>query len=419
MNNKITFPELIEAISNATNTSKRVSETFLKELFNVISGTLQSGENVKIKNLGTFKVVEVDARKSINVNTGAEMEIPAHKKVSFLPDKSIAEAINMPFEGFETIILDDNLSEDDIKKLTFTDVDDSIISESPEDVKGEIKNDVEDVEESAQEKVGDIIDTEKEKIVVVPPPFNPNKIDVSEKIEEEIIPDVETTSEIQAEETIEEENISNPVDDVADAKEPAPESQELAENNKSNDSDGEYDYYDDEEESNHKSFGKGFLWGSLTGIAVCALVAYLVYALYISPKMDSPQVVQNSVIGNSLIVDSDTTKAIKKAQKDSLKKDTISEKEKLEAKKEPAKIVTEVVSSKNYLAQMALRHYGKAVFWVYIYEENKAKISNPNNVSPGLVMVIPPAEKYGIDKTNKASVDKAQAKAYQILKKFE
>ena len=161
------------------------------------------------------------------------------------------------------------------------------------------------------------------------------------------------------------------------------------------------------------------MWGSLTGIAVCALVAYLVYALYISPKMDSPQVVQNSVIGNSLIVDSDTTKAIKKAQKDSLKKDTISEKEKLEAKKEPAKIVTEVVSSKNYLAQMALRHYGKAVFWVYIYEENKAKISNPNNVSPGLVMVIPPAEKYGIDKTNKASVDKAQAKAYQILKKFE
>jgi nucleoid DNA-binding protein len=116
MNNKITLPELVDAIAELTNTSKRVSELFLKELFGVIKERLEQGETVKIKNLGTFKVTEIAARKSVNVNTGEDMEIAAHRRVSFTPDKSLAEAINTPFEGFETIALDDNITEEGEKE---------------------------------------------------------------------------------------------------------------------------------------------------------------------------------------------------------------------------------------------------------------------------------------------------------------
>ena len=49
MNKKITFPELIEAVAATTETSKRTSEMFLKELFAVVSEALVKGENVKIK----------------------------------------------------------------------------------------------------------------------------------------------------------------------------------------------------------------------------------------------------------------------------------------------------------------------------------------------------------------------------------
>ena len=93
MNQKITFPELVSAISESTGFSKYISEEFLKELFALVASKLVEGENVKIKKLGTFKVIDVDARKSVKVGTGEEIEIPEHRKISFTPDKELAEAI--------------------------------------------------------------------------------------------------------------------------------------------------------------------------------------------------------------------------------------------------------------------------------------------------------------------------------------
>ncbi|MBR5856217.1 MAG: HU family DNA-binding protein, partial [Bacteroidales bacterium] len=81
MNTKITLHELVDTIAELTNTSKRVSELFLKEFFGVIKERLEQGETVKVKNLGTFKVSEVAPRKSIDVNTGEEIEIASHRRV--------------------------------------------------------------------------------------------------------------------------------------------------------------------------------------------------------------------------------------------------------------------------------------------------------------------------------------------------
>lgn len=67
---------------------------------------------------------------------------------------------------------------------------------------------------------------------------------------------------------------------------------------------------------------------------------------------------------------------------------------------------------------MARKHYGSKVFWVYIYEENKSKIKNPNRVNVGTVVTIPPASKYGIDAKDPTSVAAANKKAGQILSKF-
>ena len=67
---------------------------------------------------------------------------------------------------------------------------------------------------------------------------------------------------------------------------------------------------------------------------------------------------------------------------------------------------------------MARRHYGNGHFWVYIYEENRSKIENPNNVRPGTVLVIPDAKKYGINKDDEESVKKAIKKEGEIQSKF-
>ena len=95
-----------------TKTSKKSSEDFLKELFSLIAETLVSGENVKIKKLGTFKVIDVEPRKSVNINSGEEMLIPGHKKITFTPDKEFAEAVNSPFSAFESVEISDEVTDE-------------------------------------------------------------------------------------------------------------------------------------------------------------------------------------------------------------------------------------------------------------------------------------------------------------------
>ena len=73
MNNKITFPELVDMVAKKAGTSKRVAELFLKELFATVTQALAAGESVKVKGIGSFKVIQVNARRSVNVNTGEEI----------------------------------------------------------------------------------------------------------------------------------------------------------------------------------------------------------------------------------------------------------------------------------------------------------------------------------------------------------
>lgn len=117
MNTNITFVELVDLMAKATSTSKRVCELFLKDLFAVVSQALIDGENVKIKGVGTFKITQVKPRKSVNVNTGEEMTVTGYNKVTFTPDKALAEAVNQPFAQFETVILDDAVTDEKLAEI--------------------------------------------------------------------------------------------------------------------------------------------------------------------------------------------------------------------------------------------------------------------------------------------------------------
>ena len=64
---------------------------------------------------------------------------------------------------------------------------------------------------------------------------------------------------------------------------------------------------------------------------------------------------------------------------------------------------------------MARRHYGSAKFWVYIYIENKDEIKDPDNLENGMVIVIPPASKYGIDPSDKESLRNAEREARKVI----
>ena len=175
MNQKITFPELVNAIAESTGYSKHLSEEFLKELFALITNSLASGENVKIKKLGTFKVVDVEARKSVKVGTGEEIEIPGHKKVTFTPDKELAEAINLPFAAFETIELKDSVTDEMLESTDCeTELPDKPANERPNEVKPPLPLTEWDEEDETESNT---VDTQDET--------DPQPKEIAESIDEE------------------------------------------------------------------------------------------------------------------------------------------------------------------------------------------------------------------------------------------
>jgi hypothetical protein len=95
----------------------------------------------------------------------------------------------------------------------------------------------------------------------------------------------------------------------------------------------------------------------------------------------------------------------------------------VEAKPQPTKpieqaVVTDTIRSNRYLTTMALQHYGKKKFWVYIYEENKDKLNDPDLIPNNTVVVIPPASKYGIKAGDAASEADAEKRAVEIMSRY-
>ena len=83
MDTRYTLRDLIEAFAKRANVSQRRADTFVKAFFEVIQEGLDTDGFVKIKNFGSFKVVQVSERQSVNVNTGEPIQISSHRKVTF------------------------------------------------------------------------------------------------------------------------------------------------------------------------------------------------------------------------------------------------------------------------------------------------------------------------------------------------
>lgn len=109
MDNKILLQELALGLSSRSGISKKDSDTFVRSFFEVIEQALVEDKIVKVKGLGTFKVVEVSGRESVDVNTGNRIHIKGHSKITFTPDPLIRDQVNRPFAEFDTVILNDGV----------------------------------------------------------------------------------------------------------------------------------------------------------------------------------------------------------------------------------------------------------------------------------------------------------------------
>lgn len=114
-------------LATGSGLTRKESESFARAFFEVIESGLLEDKFVKIKGFGTFKLIVVSERESVNVNTGERFQIGRHSKVSFTPEASLKELVNRPFAHFEAVDLNDDT---DVAELNS--VDDGMAEEAAE-----------------------------------------------------------------------------------------------------------------------------------------------------------------------------------------------------------------------------------------------------------------------------------------------
>ena len=86
--------ELVAAIAEKAELSKKDAEAALKAFIYVVSEELKKGEKVQLVGFGTFEVSERAAREGRNPQTGETMEIKASKAPKFKAGKALKDMMN-------------------------------------------------------------------------------------------------------------------------------------------------------------------------------------------------------------------------------------------------------------------------------------------------------------------------------------
>lgn len=413
MNQKITFPELVELLARKQKCSKREAEIFLRELVQLMTDVVSSGESLRINSLGIFKSVWVESRASVNVQTGEPSVIPGHYKLTFTPAKHVREAINEPFSCFSVEILPDdapilqetidemevqeeNLQQQEADSEVLCDDDNVTDLDKDADVENELSN---------NDSISSQGDDEPEKFDEKADDVSLNEVNkpIEECVEEQpVAEDIEDNVVCVTDEN---EAIEEDACDIEEASEKIDE-KEVVEDRA---------IYDDENNNSDNissTYRKGLWTGIMVATTIFAVVMLLLYIYFVrmgnyTMKSDYYTTPVVDTIQRNVVVDDVTLL-------DTLVADTTVQVVDSIPSMEPPRVKVDTIRSGVFLTNISLRHYGHKAFWVYIYEENKGIISNPDLIPIGTVVTIPPAEKYGINPADTNSVNIALSIANEI-----
>ena len=159
MSEKILLQDLASLLGKEVDLSKPEAEAFVRTFFDTILSVVEKEGSVKIKGLGTFKLVAVESRESVDVNTGERIRIDGHRKLSFLPENTLKKRVNKPFESFETVVLNEGVDIACMESL-----DNKLVAEKKKEYVGDDTEDSAKVEkEEASEEPAKMEQTEEEK----------------------------------------------------------------------------------------------------------------------------------------------------------------------------------------------------------------------------------------------------------------
>jgi nucleoid DNA-binding protein len=519
MNERLSTRNLADILTVQTGLDKERAEKFIGILSSYITQGIENNKIIKVMGLGTFKIVLVRERESVHIQTGERFVIPAHHKLSFIPDKNLKEQINRRFEIFESEeVLEDilsykrRISEGKAERDTNAEIDyEKIEPEIPvvmldNDITEDLSEDVKNRPSGAKPE-GESIKIEDEPVSEIA-----NEYSLLENEEEDIIPELEESFE-------ETEVVQSAYEEMADGidviryeyeevglLQKDDEGDMAFARDKNEDTESEKNsHIEIENEKAKKKTTPLWLWFLLLPFLITAGVSIGTYAFlhYNSEKSyDNTTVLLNKnqtdtehpdestgslPIGESRVSDADepviddvteddaqlipvnnestdpvssedsqkgkpvidwlapSSESVKPEPKRADKpNEKIEEKNKslsttvsgsrsggqTRNNKATASTVNKSgntsaekviparvrMSAGSSLTQIAMEHYGDKVFWVYIYDYNKSRIKDFNNIPVGTEVRLPQPKAYGINAKSKTSVQKARQKQSELLK---
>ena len=454
MDEKLSIYDIAEILTAKTGREKADIETFIETLIAVINDVITHNGVVRIKGIGSFKVIPVKERESVHVNTGERIVIPAHHKLSFLPDKILKEKINRPFAFFEAIEANE--------------------TENSETASSGLSNDDEEdendepitAEEPVQKPVREV--TKATEDIAPKPEENPAPLSVlpseDETKEEQKTMNKEIDEESDREwseeraigshrasaanrETLQKSTII-PIKQEIMSENNERKEQHVNETPKSHPVAKPVVKKEKKETSNTSLYVILALLLLLLGVGIFYYFYYdrLSYEEFNSTTQHT-QTTDDSFLlpGDSAAVQeseksenvdtsgvtasgtNESTATSPVASTSSTRKEQTASTASTSSKKttpQQTKPATDTSTSSDHnvmarvkvasgerLTLLAQKYYGNKVFWVYIYDFNKAKIPDPDRVPAGMEILIPAKEVYAINAQSSASI--AQAKELQ------
>ena len=190
---KYTIQQLAEILVKKNGLNEKEAQDFVVAIFEIVKEGLEQDKLVKIKGFGTFKIIDIDPRASINVNTGERVLIEGHQKITFTPDAVMKEMVNRPFSQFETVILNDGVDLSEIDRTYNFEPDNNTgveESETEQDTQ-ETQDNTQETQDNTQDTQDTQAEVSTEKTTIVEEP-EPTIVETTEEPEPTI---VETTEE--------------------------------------------------------------------------------------------------------------------------------------------------------------------------------------------------------------------------------
>lgn len=401
MNQKIPFHQLSSRIAAATGISEDSAEIFVKNFFDILSDELIKGETVRIKGLGEFSLYDD--------GEGEE------KSVRFTADKDLAETLNAPFAMFEPVTLNDEVTDSML----------AVNEEEPENVEPQAS---EIITSGHEESV-----TPAEQIPETPVTEN---YGTNEQTEEEETPTPVIADECASNAPAETGNTPETKEETPVVEDSAPSVEKTEEPESQNETpvsiieplEEEPEVYvtSETKQPSEGNFWIGLIIGLIIGLAIGACGVYLA----IDRLFPGGRAQTEAVAAEAPLSQEEETEAETAQPADSAAINETAGTEPTAAPEPPPEVTAAVAETsapkirkdtvrRGYLIHdIAKKFFGSKDYWVYIYEENKSKIGNPNNMQPGVVLTIPQPEKYGIIPGDAESLKKARQKAGEILAKY-